>query len=52
MDEIVVLLAPVLLGSGTRLFDCTVGHPIALEPAPPSTAGRVTNLRYRVPKNA
>lgn len=50
VDEIVILLAPVLLGSGTRLFDCAVPEPIVLEPAQPSTAGQVTNLRYHLSK--
>lgn len=48
VDQIVVHLAPVLLGSGTRFFDCVVGEPIVLEPSP-SRAGRIVNLRYRLP---
>ena len=47
VDEIIVHLAPLLLGSGTRFFDYTVTEPIRLGPEEPSVAGAITNLRYQ-----
>ncbi len=48
VDEIVVHLAPLLLGSGIRFFDFPIDDYILLDPDEPSTAGVITNLRYRV----
>jgi dihydrofolate reductase/uncharacterized protein YhbP (UPF0306 family) len=48
LDEIVVHLAPVLLGDGVRLFDVPGGARIDLEPTGVTTSGQVTNLRFRV----
>jgi dihydrofolate reductase len=47
VDEILVHVAPVLLGDGTRLFG-RPGLRVELDPTHTSRAGRVTNLRYRV----
>ena len=48
LDEILVLVAPVLLGDGVRLFSRAGGAPVPLEPVHFSTAPGVTNLWYRV----
>jgi len=48
LDEILVHLAPVLLGSGTRLFDRPGGAPVGLELIEASQAGSITNLWLRV----
>jgi dihydrofolate reductase len=48
LDEIVVLIAPVLLGDGVRLFERPGGAHIRLERIEASTAPLATNLRYRV----
>jgi dihydrofolate reductase len=45
LDEIQVHVAPVLLGSGTRLFDGTEGD---LEPLRVAHSPAVTHLKYRV----
>lgn len=51
LDEIQIHLAPVLLGSGTRLFEEVGGGEEArLELARVVEAPGVTHLRYRVPK--
>ena len=50
LDEIHIDLAPVLLGSGIRLFDHLDGLEIRLEDAEVSTGPGVTHLTYRVRK--
>jgi len=50
VDEIVLHVAPVLLGSGVRLLDLPGIEPVALETTHVSRAGPVTNLRLRVKK--
>jgi dihydrofolate reductase len=47
LDEILIDLAPVLLGSGVRLFD-HLGAPVQLEPIRIVAAPNVTHLKYRV----
>jgi riboflavin biosynthesis pyrimidine reductase len=47
VDEIVVLLAPVLLGGGVRLFGATPRR-VRLETTSVSRSGPVTTLRFRV----
>ena len=46
-DEMLVLIAPVLLGDGTRLFDYAGGTNVRLEPIDPQGAGP-TSLWFRV----
>ena len=48
IDEIVVFVAPVLLGDGVRLFGRPGQLPCELEPLEVSQAGQVANLRFRV----
>jgi dihydrofolate reductase len=48
MDDIVVLVAPVLLGDGVRLFGSPPALPVPLETVKVSQAGQITNLHYRV----
>jgi dihydrofolate reductase len=48
LDEILVLVAPVLLGDGTRLFDWPGGHSVDLVKRHVSDAPGVTNLCYDV----
>ena len=50
IDEIVVFVAPVLLGDGVRLVDRLDEAPVELEPLEVASAGRVTTLRFRVLK--
>lgn len=52
IDDVVVMVAPVLLGGGVRLLDDPAAGPTALELMDLSRAGQVTNLRYRVVKPA
>jgi dihydrofolate reductase len=47
-DELMVHVAPVLLGSGTRLFADVDGCRVKLEPLPVPASPAVTHLRYRV----
>jgi dihydrofolate reductase len=51
LDEIQIDLAPVLLGSGVRLFDHLGTEPIELECTRVVEAPRVTHLRFRILKN-
>jgi dihydrofolate reductase len=50
LDEIVVQVAPVLLGDGVRLFDRPRGHRIRLERTSIAESGQLTDLRLRVLK--
>jgi len=48
LDEIVVQIAPVLLGDGVRVFDLPGGHRIKLEKTAVAESGRLTDLSFRV----
>jgi dihydrofolate reductase len=48
LDEIVVHLAPVLLGDGIRLFDAPDGQRVALERTALAESGQLTDLRFSV----
>jgi dihydrofolate reductase len=48
LDEVLVLVAPVLLGDGTRLFDWPGGHSVDLVRRHVSDAPGVVNLWYDV----
>lgn len=48
LDEIIVHVSPVLVGSGVRLFDRAGGAPIRLEPVSTHTEGETTVLHYAV----
>jgi dihydrofolate reductase len=48
MDDIVVLVAPILLGNGVRLFGSPPALPVPLETVAESQAGQITNLHYQV----
>ncbi|GGN65511.1 deaminase [Actinoplanes lobatus] len=48
VDEFTIALAPVLLGSGTRLFDGVDASRIRLEPVRSEPSPRVTHLTYAV----
>ena len=50
LDEIVVSLAPVLLGAGIRWFDHLSQIPVMLDDPRVIAGDRVTHLRYRVRK--
>ena len=50
IDEIIVFVAPVLLGDGVRLVAQLDEAPVELEPLEVSSAGGVTSLRFRVVK--
>ncbi|MEU1198099.1 dihydrofolate reductase family protein [Streptomyces sp. NPDC005813] len=47
VDEILVHLAPVLLGDGIRLYDVPGGEGVRLRRTECSTAGQITDLRFR-----
>lgn len=47
LDEILIHVAPVLLGKGIRLFERS-GPAVDLEPISVSRSGRITNLRFSV----
>ena len=48
LDEIVIHLAPVLLGDGVRLHDVSGAEPIVLERTFAGTTGQLTDLRFGV----
>lgn len=48
LDEVLVLVAPVLLGDGVRLFDRPGGTNVRLERISLTAAPRAANLWYRV----
>ena len=48
LDEILVFIAPVLLGDGTRLFDHPGGTNVKLERLSQSAAALATGIWYRV----
>jgi dihydrofolate reductase len=50
VDEIIILLAPILLGDGVRLFSRSAISPVDLEPISVTQAGEITNLHFRVRK--
>jgi dihydrofolate reductase len=50
LDEIVVHIAPVLVGGGVRFFESTGRAPTRLQPISSHVEGETTVLRYAVPK--
>ncbi|HMI72806.1 MAG TPA: dihydrofolate reductase family protein [Solirubrobacteraceae bacterium] len=48
LDEIVVHIAPVLLGDGIRLYGSPGASMVALERTALTESGQLTNLRFRV----
>jgi len=46
LDEVIVHVAPVLLGDGVRLFDRADGEPVELDPISAIDEGGTTVLRY------
>jgi dihydrofolate reductase len=48
LDEIIVHLAPVLLGDGVRLFAAPGGRRVRLEPTQIGRTGNLADLRFRV----
>jgi dihydrofolate reductase len=48
VDEVVVQVAPVLLGDGVRLYDATGGRKVMLEKSGVAESGALTDLRFRV----
>ena len=48
VDEMIVFIAPVLLGDGTRLFSHPGGTNLTLERLSLSQADKATNLWFRV----
>jgi hypothetical protein len=48
LDEILVFIAPVLLGDGVRLFDHPGGTNVRLERLSLTSAPQATNLLFRV----
>ena len=50
VDEVLILVAPVLLGDGVPLFRRAGGDPVKLELISVAQAGQITNLRFRAMK--
>ncbi len=50
MDDILILVAPILLGAGVRLFGSTPATSVPLELVSATQAGQITNLHFRVPR--
>jgi dihydrofolate reductase len=50
LDELVVQVAPVLLGDGVRMFDLPGSAPIKLEKTAVDESGKLTDLHFRVLK--
>ena len=48
LDEILVQVAPILLGDGVRFFDDREAQPICLEKTMVTNSGKLTDLRFRV----
>jgi dihydrofolate reductase len=48
LDEIIVHVAPVLVGDGVRLFDRPYGDPVRLRPISSGVEGEMTVVRYSV----
>jgi dihydrofolate reductase len=48
LDEIVVHIAPVLLGDGVRLYGDDGAPSVKLERIDPTTSSQLTDLRFRV----
>jgi dihydrofolate reductase len=48
LDEIIVHVAPILLGDGVRLFERAGGEPVELRPISSVDEGGTTALRYAV----
>lgn len=48
LDEIIIHVAPVLVGDGVRLFDHAGGTAVRLEPISSQAEGGMTVLRYEV----
>lgn len=47
MDEVLIHVAPVLIGDGIRLFSQNGMEPVRLEKTEVSEAGQITNMRFR-----
>ncbi|MEU8264661.1 dihydrofolate reductase family protein [Micromonospora sp. NPDC048999] len=50
VDELHIQIAPVLLGTGRRLFEHLGVDPVGLEPIAVIESPRVTHLHYRLPR--
>jgi dihydrofolate reductase len=50
LDEIVIHLAPVLLGGGVRLFGASDSEPVPLRRTTSAESGQITDLRFSVVK--
>jgi dihydrofolate reductase len=48
LDEIIIHVAPILVGDGVRLFDHTGGTAVKLDPISSQVEGGMTVLRYSV----
>jgi hypothetical protein len=47
VDEVLIQVAPVLIGDGIRLFSQKGMEPVRLEKTEVSEAGQITNMRFR-----
>jgi dihydrofolate reductase len=52
LDEIIVHVAPVILGDGVRLFERAGAAAVTLEPISSADEGQMTVLRYSVPRGS
>ena len=52
LDELIVHVAPILVGDGVRLFERIGGDPVKLDPISSAEEGQVTVLRYAVKRSS
>jgi dihydrofolate reductase len=52
LDEVIIHVAPVLIGDGVRLFDRAGGEPVQLDPIATIDEGGMTALRYATRRTA
>jgi dihydrofolate reductase len=48
LDEVILHVAPILVGDGVRLFDRPRGEPFRLKPISSTLEGEMTVVRYSV----
>jgi dihydrofolate reductase len=52
LDQVIVHVAPVLVGDGVRLFERTGGEPVKLDPMSSVDEGGMTVLHYSIRRSS